>query len=102
MKISAGAAVSGWGQSGNVNVSILDRSEVCIRDQASDELELIIAQFESSTLTYQVEVMAQHQGNVSDKHFFNNFETDTPRNTYGDRYIAGMFYSRCLMSNSNN
>ncbi|KAJ4340574.1 hypothetical protein N0V95_007473 [Ascochyta clinopodiicola] len=28
MKISAGAAVSGWGQSGNVNVSILDRSEI--------------------------------------------------------------------------
>jgi hypothetical protein len=29
MRISAGAAVSGWGQEGNVNVDILNRSEVC-------------------------------------------------------------------------
>ncbi|CAN9116231.1 unnamed protein product [Alternaria alternata] len=37
MRISAGAAVSGWGQEGNVNVDILNRSE-----------------FETSTLTYEV------------------------------------------------
>jgi hypothetical protein len=29
MRISAGAAVSGWGQEANVNVDILNRSEVC-------------------------------------------------------------------------
>ena len=41
MKISAGAAVSGWGQSGNVNVSILDRSEVCMGTDWSNDLSLI-------------------------------------------------------------
>ncbi|KAF1365575.1 hypothetical protein EJ07DRAFT_171518 [Lizonia empirigonia] len=81
MKISAGAAVSGWGQSGNVN-------------------------FESSTLTYQVEVVAQHQGNVSDKHVFNNIETNTLSTTYGDRYIAdfirgGHFFARVSITARN-
>ncbi|KAL1798194.1 hypothetical protein ACET3X_002231 [Alternaria dauci] len=89
MKISAGAAVSGWGQSGNVNVSILDRSE-----------------FESSTLTYEVKVLVQHQVSVLDKHSFNKIQTSNPQATYGDRFIAdfikgGHFYARVSITGKN-
>ncbi|KAG9194358.1 hypothetical protein G6011_04393 [Alternaria panax] len=89
MKISAGAAVSGWGQSGNVNVSILNRSE-----------------FESSTLTYEVKVLVQHQVSVLDKHSFNKIETSNPHATYGDRFIAdfikgGHFYARVSITAKN-
>ncbi|KAF4537780.1 uncharacterized protein LTHEOB_11404 [Lasiodiplodia theobromae] len=82
LKISAGATVSGWGQSGQVNASYLDRSE-----------------FESSTLTYQVEVLVQHQGSVSDRHTFNKIDTENPTKKYGDRFISdfirgGQFLAR--------
>lgn len=46
-------------------------------------------QFESSTLTYQVEVLVQHQGSVSDKHTFNKIDTENPTKKYGDRFISG-------------
>ncbi|CAN9235222.1 unnamed protein product [Alternaria alternata] len=89
MRISAGAAVSGWGQEGNVNVDILNRSE-----------------FETSTLTYEVKVLVQHQVSVLDKHSFNKIQTITPHATYGDRFIAdfikgGHFYARVSITAKN-
>ncbi|RMZ74529.1 ase inhibitor propeptide [Pyrenophora seminiperda CCB06] len=94
-RISAGAAVSGWGQSGSVNVSMLDRSE-----------KLTGGQFESSTLTYQVEVLVQHQVGVGDRHTFNQIQTDNPKKTYGDRFIAdfvrgGHFFARVSITARN-
>ncbi|KAF2135584.1 uncharacterized protein K452DRAFT_322970 [Aplosporella prunicola CBS 121167] len=89
LKVSAGAAVSGWGQSGKVDVSVLDQSEV-----------------ESTTLTYQVEVLVQHQGNVSNKFTFNDIKTDNPVKTYGDRFITdfvrgGQFLARVSITVKN-
>ncbi|CAN9222534.1 unnamed protein product [Alternaria alternata] len=89
MRISAGAAVSGWGQEANVNVDILNRSE-----------------FETSTLTYEVKVLVQHQVSVLDKHSFNKIQTTTPHATYGDRFIAdfikgGHFYARVSITAKN-
>ncbi|KAF1933692.1 uncharacterized protein M421DRAFT_88848 [Didymella exigua CBS 183.55] len=106
MKISAGAAVSGWGQSGNVNVSILDRSEVCMNVHHPNDQKLTGMQFESSTLTYQVEVLVQQQVSVGDRHSFNKIGTENPNETYGDRFITdfvrgGHFFARVSITARN-
>ncbi|KAE8332435.1 hypothetical protein BDV39DRAFT_200057 [Aspergillus sergii] len=71
LDITAGAAISGWGQKANVDASYLNRSE-----------------FESSTITYQVEVSSRQQGAIGNKYSFNNINTNEPHETYGDRFIA--------------
>ncbi|PKX88450.1 uncharacterized protein P174DRAFT_426047 [Aspergillus novofumigatus IBT 16806] len=91
LNLSSGAAVSGWGQSGKVNVEYLDRSE-----------------FEGSTLTYQVSVFSENQPSVSYHYSFNQAQwdewkqsgsPDKPQLIYGDRYISdfitgGHFFAR--------
>ncbi|KAH7918598.1 hypothetical protein BV22DRAFT_1199911 [Leucogyrophana mollusca] len=75
LDISAGATVSGWGQSGQVNVEFLSRSE-----------------FESSDVTYVVKVNVQHQPTHLGEYSFNWVAPPNPNKTYGDRYISGKYF----------
>lgn len=85
---------------------MLDRSEVGIGAHSFKYQTLTGGQFESSTLTYQVEVLVQHQVGVGDKHSFNQIQTDNPKRTYGDRFIAdfvrgGHFFARVSITAHN-
>ncbi|KAH7889168.1 hypothetical protein F5I97DRAFT_1992119 [Phlebopus sp. FC_14] len=71
LHITAGAAISGWNQSGKVDVDYLDRKE-----------------FESSDITYEVKVDVEHQGKATNTYSFNWHDTQEPNRTYGDRFIA--------------
>ncbi|OJZ79684.1 hypothetical protein ASPFODRAFT_54808 [Aspergillus luchuensis CBS 106.47] len=86
LEITAGAAISGWGQSVNVDASYLNRSE-----------------FESATTTFQVQVSARQQVPTDNTYSFNQYTTTTPNATYGDRFIAdiikgGKFLARVSIS----
>ncbi|PYH74372.1 uncharacterized protein BO88DRAFT_459755 [Aspergillus vadensis CBS 113365] len=71
LEISAGAAISGWGQSSQIDAGYLDRLS-----------------FESSTVTYQVQVSSRQQASIGNSYSFNQINTDTPNKLYGDRFIA--------------
>lgn len=45
--------------------------------------------FESSTVTYQVQVSSRQQASIGNSYSFNQIITDTPNKLYGDRFIAG-------------
>jgi len=89
LNISAGAAISGWGQSAQVDVGYLDRSEVSSLEIFNHCFESYTIQFETSTLTYQVKVEVQAQGSTNNKFSFKDIVTSTPNQTYGNRYIQG-------------
>ncbi|KAJ5180526.1 hypothetical protein N7492_003736 [Penicillium capsulatum] len=61
LEISAGAAISGYGQEGK---------------------------YESSTITYQVEVSSRQQGSIGNEYSFNKHPGDNLNDLYGDRFIA--------------
>ncbi|KAH7920032.1 hypothetical protein BV22DRAFT_1021993 [Leucogyrophana mollusca] len=89
LDISAGATVSGWGQSGEVNVEFLSRSE-----------------FESSDVTYVVKVNVQHQPTHLGEYSFNWVAPPNPNKTYGDRYISdfvkgGYYFARISIRSIN-
>ncbi|EAS30704.3 uncharacterized protein CIMG_06183 [Coccidioides immitis RS] len=89
LDISAGAAVSGWGQSAKVDAKYLDRTE-----------------FENSTPTYQVRVSVQQQGSVDNVYNFNKLNSGNLASTYGDRFIAdfirgGLFLARVSITVKN-
>ncbi|KAH7905701.1 hypothetical protein BJ138DRAFT_1105765, partial [Hygrophoropsis aurantiaca] len=94
LDISAGATVSGWGQSGQVNVEFMSRSEV---SKIVDIAKLAVAdllfspptQFESSDVTYLVKVNVEHQPTHDGEYSFNWVAPENPNTTYGDRYISG-------------
>ncbi|KAH7889196.1 hypothetical protein F5I97DRAFT_1923770 [Phlebopus sp. FC_14] len=71
LNITAGAAISGWGQSSTVDVEYLDRQE-----------------YESSTVTYQVKVDVKHQGRTTNQYSFNWTNPANPNSIYGDRFVA--------------
>ncbi|KAI2845274.1 hypothetical protein CBS63078_6666 [Aspergillus niger] len=86
LEISAGAAISGWGQSSQIDAGYLDRLS-----------------FESSTVTYQVEVSSRQQASIGNSYSFNQISTDTPNRLYGDRFIAdfirgGQYFARVSIS----
>ncbi|RAL08229.1 uncharacterized protein BO97DRAFT_408450 [Aspergillus homomorphus CBS 101889] len=88
LEISAGAAISGWGQSAKIDASYLNRAE-----------------FEASTVTYQVEVSSQQQGTIGNTYSFNKIKTDNPNETYGDRFITdfikgGKFLARVSITST--
>nr|KMM67205.1 hypothetical protein CPAG_03540 [Coccidioides posadasii RMSCC 3488] len=89
LDISAGAAVSGWGQSAKVDAKYLDRTE-----------------FENSTPTYQVRVSVQQQSSVDNVYKFNKLNSGNLASTYGDRFIAdfirgGLFLARVSITVKN-
>jgi len=89
LDISAGATVSGWGQSGEVNVEFMSRSE-----------------FESSDVTYLVKVNVEHQPTHDGQYSFNWVAPEDPNKTYGDRYISdfvkgGYYYARISIRSIN-
>ncbi|OQE46824.1 hypothetical protein PENCOP_c001G05888 [Penicillium coprophilum] len=88
LEITAGAAISGWGQEGKVDSSYLNRSE-----------------YESSTITYQVEVSSRQQGSIGNEYSFNKYTGDNLNDLYGDRFIAdfikgGKYLARVSISTS--
>ncbi|KAI5804761.1 hypothetical protein DFH27DRAFT_652103 [Peziza echinospora] len=84
MEITAAAAISGWGQTGEVNTDYLNRHD-----------------YETSDLTYQVHVSVRRQGNMdTNTYSLNWLDKKDPNAFYGDKYIAGFisggdFYGRC-------
>ncbi|KAH7906199.1 hypothetical protein BJ138DRAFT_1117787 [Hygrophoropsis aurantiaca] len=94
LDISAGATVSGWGQSGQVNAEFMSRSEVgttvdIAKLAVADLLFSPFTQFESSDVTYLVKVNVQHQPTHDGEYSFHWVTPDDPNKTYGDRYISG-------------
>ncbi|KAH3159516.1 hypothetical protein KXV34_001635 [Aspergillus fumigatus] len=86
LEITAGAAISGWGQSAQIDTSYLNRSK-----------------FESATTTYQVEVSSQQQATIDNTYSFNKISTTDPNASYGDRFVAdfikgGKFLARVSIS----
>ncbi|PWY76665.1 hypothetical protein BO83DRAFT_377140 [Aspergillus eucalypticola CBS 122712] len=86
LEISAGAAISGWGQSSQIDAGYLDRLS-----------------FESSTVTYQVQVSSRQQASIGNSYSFHQISTDTPNELYGDRFIAdfirgGQYFARVSIS----
>ncbi|KMU84858.1 LOW QUALITY PROTEIN: hypothetical protein CIHG_02642 [Coccidioides immitis H538.4] len=80
LDISAGAAVSGWGQSAKVDAKYLDRTEV--------------------------RVSVQQQGSVDNVYNFNKLNSGNLASTYGDRFIAdfirgGLFLARVSITVKN-
>ncbi|KAJ5096143.1 hypothetical protein NUU61_005499 [Penicillium alfredii] len=71
LEITAEAAISGGGQEGKIEGGYLNRSE-----------------YESSTITYQVEVSSRQQGSVGNEYSFNKYTGDNLNELYGDRFIA--------------
>ncbi|KAE8141503.1 hypothetical protein BDV38DRAFT_278858 [Aspergillus pseudotamarii] len=85
LEITAGAAISGWGQSAKVDASYLNWSK-----------------FESATTTYQVEVSSQQQASIDNSYSFNKISTTNPHATYGDRFVTGgKFLARVSISSIN-
>ncbi|GKZ37585.1 hypothetical protein AbraIFM66950_009199 [Aspergillus brasiliensis] len=89
LEITAGAAISGWGQSSQIDAGYLDRLS-----------------FESSTVTYQVQVSSRQQASIGNSYSFNQISTDTPNDLYGDRFIAdfirgGQYFARVSISSVN-
>ncbi|GKZ22551.1 hypothetical protein AbraIFM66951_006465 [Aspergillus brasiliensis] len=89
LEITAGAAISGWGQSSQIDASYLDRLS-----------------FESSTVTYQVQVSSRQQASIGNTYSFNQISTDTPNKLYGDRFIAdfirgGQYFARVSIASVN-
>ncbi|CCM04548.1 uncharacterized protein FIBRA_06729 [Fibroporia radiculosa] len=72
LHITAGAAITGWGQSGKVDVEYLDRES-----------------FEKSDITFEVKVDVEHQGRTTNDYSFNWTDPPNPNTTYGDRFISG-------------
>ncbi|KAH1785927.1 hypothetical protein KXX36_007676 [Aspergillus fumigatus] len=86
LEITAGAAISGWDQSAQIDTSYLNRSK-----------------FESATTTYQVEVSSQQQATIDNTYSFNKISTTDPNASYGDRFVAdfikgGKFLARVSIS----
>ncbi|QVM11908.1 hypothetical protein D8B26_006547 [Coccidioides posadasii str. Silveira] len=80
LDISAGAAVSGWGQSAKVDAKYLDRTEV--------------------------RVSVQQQSSVDNVYKFNKLNSGNLASTYGDRFIAdfirgGLFLARVSITVKN-
>ncbi|KAH7923301.1 hypothetical protein BV22DRAFT_1130744 [Leucogyrophana mollusca] len=85
LDISAGATISGWDQSGQIDVQYLNRSD-----------------FERSDVTYQVKVNVQHQATHTGEYSFNWVETPNPHQTYGDHFVqGGFFYARISIRSIN-
>ncbi|KAE8132755.1 hypothetical protein BDV38DRAFT_260398 [Aspergillus pseudotamarii] len=89
LEITAGAAISGWKQSSQIDASYLDRLS-----------------FESSTVTYQVQVSSRQQASIGNSYSFNHINTNTPNRLYGDRFIAdfirgGQYFARVSISSVN-
>ncbi|KAE8410644.1 hypothetical protein BDV36DRAFT_302580 [Aspergillus pseudocaelatus] len=89
LEITAGAAISGWKQSSQIDASYLDRLS-----------------FESSTVTYQVQVSSRQQASIGNSYSFNQINTDNPNRLYGDRFIAdfirgGQYFARVSISSVN-
>ncbi|CCM04536.1 uncharacterized protein FIBRA_06717 [Fibroporia radiculosa] len=72
LHITAGAAITGWGQSGKVDVEYLNRES-----------------FEKSDITFEVKVDVEHQGRTTNDYSFNWTDPPNPNSTYGDRFISG-------------
>ncbi|KAH7908730.1 hypothetical protein BJ138DRAFT_1157028 [Hygrophoropsis aurantiaca] len=89
LDVSASATVTGWGQTGKVDAEFLSRSE-----------------YESSDVTYLVQVNVQHQPTHTSQYTFKPVTTTNPHETYGDRWISdfvkgGYFYARFSLRSIN-